>query len=72
MHGIERYGAVGKLKFAEQPLCGGDFVGLLIDLDMRQHQARLKIEGMQHLGCLAVVEVVSFASASAVERDGAA
>ncbi len=50
MQGIERDGAAGELEFAEQPLRRGNFVGFLIDLDMCQHQARLKVEGMQHLG----------------------
>ena len=58
MDGIGRDGAVGNLEFAEQPLCRGDFVGLLVDLNVRQDQAGFDIEGVQHLGCLAVGEVV--------------
>jgi hypothetical protein len=54
---IERDDAVGDLEFAEQPLGCGDFVGLLVDLNVRQHQSGVGVEGMQHLGCLAVGEV---------------
>ena len=39
---------------------------------MRQHQARLEIEGVQQLGCLAVAEIVeALLQRLAVEREGA-
>jgi hypothetical protein len=56
--GIERDAAVGNLEFAEQPLRRRDFVGLLVNLDVRQHQSGFGVEGLQHLDSLAVGEVV--------------
>ncbi len=58
MHGVERDDAVGDLEFAEQLLCGGDFVRLFLDIDMSQDQAGFDVKCVQQLGCLAVVEVV--------------
>jgi hypothetical protein len=69
--GIERDGAVSNQEFFEQLLCRGDFVGLLVDLDVRQDQAGFDIESVQHLGCLAVGEVVEASPQRlAVECDG--
>ena len=58
MHGVERDDAAGKLKFAEQLLRGGDLVGLLRDIDMRQDQAGLDVESVQQLGGFTIVEIV--------------
>jgi hypothetical protein len=58
MHGIESDDAVGNLKFAEQLPCGGNVVGFVGDVDMDEDQAGCGVECVQHLGCLAVVEIV--------------
>ena len=60
------------LEFAEQLLRGGDLVGLLVDIDMRQDQAGFGVERMQQLGCFAVGEIVEASSEHlAIKRDGA-
>ena len=70
VHGIERDDAVGELKFAEQLLGGGNFVGLVRDIDMGQDQAGFGVECVQHLGCLAVIEVVETSpECLAIDRD---
>jgi hypothetical protein len=56
--GIEGDDTAGQVEFAEQPLCGGDFGGLLVTLHRCQHQAGIHSEGMQHLGRLAVGDIV--------------
>jgi hypothetical protein len=72
MQRIEGDGAVRDLEFAEQLLRGGDLVGLLIDIDMRQHQAGFGVERVQQLGCFAVGEIVEASPEHlAIERDGA-
>ena len=61
------------VEFAEQPLRGGDLVGFLLDIDVRQDQAGFGIECVQQLGCLAIAEIVEAAPKRlAVERDAAA
>ncbi len=45
-------------EFFQQLLHGGDFVGLLVDLDMRQHQRRIGGQRAENLFCLDAVEVV--------------
>jgi hypothetical protein len=70
VHGVERDDAVGDLEFAEQLLCGGDFVGLFLDIDMSQNQAGFNVECVQQLGCLAVAEVVEASPKRlAIQRD---
>ena len=70
VHSIERDDAVGELKFAEQLLGCGNFVGLVRDIDMGQDQAGFGVECVQHLGCLAVIEVVEASpECLAIERD---
>lgn len=60
---------VRQVEFLQQLLCGGDFVGLLVDLDMRQHQRRVGGEGAEHLSCFDVVEAVETAlEGFAIER----
>ena len=72
VHGVERDDAVSDLEFAEQLLCGGDFIGLFLDIDMSQDQAGLDVECVQQLGCLAVVEVVEASpECLPVQRDAA-
>ena len=71
VHGVERDDAAGKLKFAEQLLRGGDLIGLLRDIDMRQDQAGLYVESMQQLRGLAIVEIVEASpECLAIDRDG--
>ena len=70
VHSIERDDAVGELKFAEQLLGCGNFVGLVRDIDMGQDQAGFGVECVQHLGCLAVIEVVEASpECLAIDRD---
>ena len=58
MQGIERDDAVRNLEFAKQLLRGGDLVGFLCDVDVRQDQSGVGVESMQQLGGLAVAEIV--------------
>ena len=72
VHGIEGDDAVRDIEFAEQLLRGGDFVGLFLDIDVRQDEAGFDVEGVQHLGRLAIGEIVEASSERlAVDRDGA-
>ena len=72
MHGIEGNDAVRDIEFAEQLLRGGDFVGLFLDIDVRQDQTGFDVEGVQHLGRLAIVEIVEASSEClAIDRDDA-
>ena len=60
------------VEFANQPLRGGDLVGLFLDIDVGQDHARFGIECVQQLGRLAVAEIVETAPQRLpVERDGA-
>ena len=70
MHGIERDDAVRDMEFAEQLLRGGDFVGLFRDIDVRQDETGFDVESVQHLGRLAVGEIVEASSEClAIDRD---
>jgi len=72
VHGVERDDAVGNPEFAEQLLCGRDFVGLFLNIDMGQNQAGFDVKCVQQLGCLAVVEVVEASPQRLpVQRDAA-
>ena len=71
MHSVERDDAACKLKFTEQLLRGGDLIGLLRDIDMRQDQAGLDVESVQQLGSLTIVKIVEASPERlAIERDG--
>ncbi len=62
----------GQVEFAQQGLHGRDFVGFLVDFDMRQHQPGIGGECAEHLPGLGVVEAVETAlERLAVERDDA-
>jgi hypothetical protein len=61
MQCIEGGGGVRERKFAQQLLGGGDLVGLLVDIDMRQDQAGLGVERVQQLSRLTVPELVETA-----------
>jgi hypothetical protein len=41
MHRVARDDMASQVEFLQQLLHGGDFVGLFVDLDMRQHQRRM-------------------------------
>ena len=70
MHGIKGNDAVRDMEFAEQLLRGGDFVGLIRDIDVCQDETGFDVEGVQHLGCLAIGEIVEASSEClAVDRD---
>src|SRR6476469_454380 len=58
---IEGDGAMREREFAQQLLGGGDLVGFLVDIEMRQDQAGLGIEGVQQLSRFAVPEMVETA-----------
>ena len=58
MHGIKGNDAVRDIEFAEQLLRGGDFVGLFLDIDVCQDETGFDVEGVQHLGRLAIGEIV--------------
>ena len=70
---IERDEGGGRhAEFGEQRLCRRDFVGLLGDIDMGEHERGVDGERAQHLGGGAVVEFVEAAAQClAVERDAA-
>ena len=70
MHGIKGDDAVRDMEFAEQLLRGGDFVGLFRDIDVCQDETGFDVEGVQHLGRLAIGEIVEASSEClAVDRD---
>jgi len=71
-HGVQRHDAVRKIEFREKLLRRLDFVGFLVDFEMRQHQRRIGGEGAQNLPRLGVVEGVETSlERVAVERQGA-
>src|ERR1035437_3617527 len=73
MHRVARDDMARHVEFLEELLHGGDFIGLLVDLDMRQHQRRVDGERAEHLSCLEVVEAIETALESfAIERQEAA
>ena len=70
VHGVEGDDAVRDMEFAEQLLRGGDFVGLVRDIDVRQDETGFDLEGVQYLGRLAVGEIVEASSERlAIDRD---
>jgi len=60
--GIEGDETRGQSEFGEQCLRRGDFVGLIVDLDMGEHQGGVGGQGAEDLGGGAVVEVVETAT----------
>ena len=72
VHGVARDNASGNVEFGQQFLHGRDFIGFLIDLDVREHQRRIDRERAEHLFGFGVVEIVEAAlQRLAVERDDA-
>ena len=61
MHRVAGDDMACDVEFFQQFLHGGDLVGLLVDLDMRQHQGCVGGERAEHLSCLDVVEAVETA-----------
>ena len=49
---IEGDGAVRNMELAKQLLCGGDLVGLFVDVDMRQDQAEFGVPRVKPKGRL--------------------
>ncbi len=68
MHGIKGNDAVRDIEFAEQLLRGGDFVGLFLDIDVCQDETGFDVEGVQHLGRLAIGEIVEASSGVSCRR----
>lgn len=72
MQSVERDDVAGQVELAQQPLGRRDLVGLLADLEMRQHQVGAGVERVQQLRRLAVSEVIEAAPERlAIQRDGA-
>jgi hypothetical protein len=64
-----------EVEFTEQLLGGWYFVGFVRDIDVREDQTDFHLECVQHLGGLAVVEVVEappegFPSSATMRRAG--
>ena len=57
VHGVERDDAVRDMEFAEQLLRGGDFVGLVRDIDVRQDETGFDLEGVQSWAALRSVKL---------------
>ena len=72
MHRVARDDMACHVEFLQQFLHGGDFIGLFVDLDMRQHQRGIDGERAEHLPCLGVVEAIETAlERFAIERQEA-
>jgi len=70
MHRIAGDDMTCHIEFFQKLLHGWDFVGLFVNLDMRQHQRRVDGECAEHLFRLGVVEAIKTAfERLAVERD---
>lgn len=61
MHRVAGDDMVRYVEFLQKLLHGGDFVGLFVDLDVRQHQRRVDGEGAEYLSCLDIIEAVETA-----------
>ena len=58
------------VEFFQQLLHRRDFIGFVVDFDMRQHQRRVDSERAEYLFCLGVVEAIKTAfERLAVKRD---
>jgi hypothetical protein len=72
MDGIAGDDMIGQVEVRQQLLSSRDFVGFLVDINMRQHQRGVGCERAEHLLGLGVVEAVEAAfERLAVERDNA-
>ena len=72
VHGVASDDVSGHVVFGQQLLHRRDFVGFLIDFDVREHQRRIDRERAEHLFGFGVVEIVEAAlQRLAVERDDA-
>ena len=69
MHRVARDDMTGHVEFLQQLFHGGDFVGFLVDLNMRQHERRIDGKRVEHLFRLDVIEVIETAlERLAIER----
>jgi hypothetical protein len=62
MHGVTGDDKAGHVEFFQQLLNGGDFIGFVVDLDMRQYQRCIDGERAEHLFGLGIFEVVKATS----------
>jgi hypothetical protein len=62
MHGVTGDDKARHVEFFQQLLNGGDFIGFVVDLDMRQYQRCIDGERAEHLFGLGVFEVVKATS----------
>ena len=70
MHRIARDDMASQVEFFQQLLHRRDFIGFVVDFDMRQHQRRVDSERAEYLFCLGVVEAIKTAfERLAVKRD---
>ena len=58
MHSIDGQHSLLEPELAQESLDRRDFVGLLVALEMRQHQGRLRCKGAENMRSLAVAEIV--------------
>ncbi len=58
MHRVAGDDMACHVEFFQQLLDGGDFVGLLVDLEMRKDQRSIGGQGAENLFCLDVVEAI--------------
>jgi hypothetical protein len=69
MHGVERDDVAGNVEVFQKLLRRRDFVGFLVDLDMRQNQGRISGESAEYLLGPAVAKGVEAATKGlAVQR----
>jgi len=61
MHGIDGDHGIGQAKRSEQSSHSGDLIGLVVTVDMRQHQSRVGSEGTKQVRGTAVDEVIEAA-----------
>jgi len=61
MHGVDGDHGIGQAKRTEQGLHGGNLIGLVITVDVRQHQSRAGSEGAEQVRGTTAVEVIEAA-----------
>ena len=57
MHGVDGDHGIGQAKRTEQGSHGGNLIGLVITVDVRQHQSRVGSEGAEQVRGTTVVEL---------------
>ena len=58
MHGIDGQHSLLEPELAQESLDRRDFVGLLVALEMCQHQGRVRCKGAENMRSLAIAEIV--------------